>query len=264
MKPSMAIKPLVFAIAAVLAVAAQAGQNDRRGHHNGHHNGHHTPPPTRIYTDATATAHDRQSSTGNRIYNEGTENSAEMSSSASGASGNVGVNVAAGAGNQQDNAAAIANAGSTSSLDNSFVFGNADASARVTSSKRAPSIHRLLRRHHQWAWPHHTGRTRRPGKREHRTLLAWRLGSLVRTSLRLGIPLNQAQGARIANATGSAKSQRRRVSQCGWCYDWANARGSGQSGAGRGNRMPCDSGWSDCAAGRCHGPHEHPTEAGLP
>ena len=90
----------------------------------------HTPPPTRIHTDATANAHDRQTSTGNRIYNEGTENSAEMSSSASGASGNVGVNVAAGAGNQQDNAAAIANAGSTSSLDNSFVFGNADASAR--------------------------------------------------------------------------------------------------------------------------------------
>ncbi|HBK48464.1 MAG TPA: heme utilization protein, partial [Pseudomonas sp.] len=43
MKPSMAIKPLVFAIAAVMAVAVQAGQNDRRNdHHNGHHNnGHH-------------------------------------------------------------------------------------------------------------------------------------------------------------------------------------------------------------------------------
>jgi outer membrane usher protein FimD/PapC len=59
---------------------------------------------------------DKQTSTGNRIYNEGTQNSAEMSSSASGASGNVGVNVAGGNGNQQDNAAAIANASSDSSL----------------------------------------------------------------------------------------------------------------------------------------------------
>ena len=72
MKPSMALKPLVFAIAAVMAVAVQAGQNDRRGNHNGHHNGHHTPPPTRIPIDATANANDRQSSTDNRIRNEGT------------------------------------------------------------------------------------------------------------------------------------------------------------------------------------------------
>ena len=44
MKPSMALKPLVFAIAALMAVAVQAG-NDRRNddHHHGHNNnGHHT------------------------------------------------------------------------------------------------------------------------------------------------------------------------------------------------------------------------------
>ena len=92
MKPSMALKPLVFAIAALMAVAVQAEQGDRRGHGNGHN---HTPPPTKILVSATATANDRQSSTNNRILNEGTQNSAEMSSSASGASGNVGVNVAA-------------------------------------------------------------------------------------------------------------------------------------------------------------------------
>jgi hypothetical protein len=129
MKPSMALKPLVFAIAAVMAVAVQAGQNDWR---DGHHNDHHTPPPTKIPIYATANAWDNQSSTGNRIHNEGTVNEAEMNSSATGASGNVGVNVAAGNGNQQDNASAIANAASNSSLDNSFVFGTATATADVT------------------------------------------------------------------------------------------------------------------------------------
>ncbi|EJN25020.1 hypothetical protein PMI35_04150 [Pseudomonas sp. GM78] len=130
MKPSMALKPLVFAIAAVMAVAVQAGQNDRRGNH--HNGGHHTPPAKMIPISATANAHDRQSSTNNRIWNEGVENSAEMSSSAQGASGNVGVNVAAGNGNQQDNAAAIANAASdNAAIDNSFVFGSATANAEV-------------------------------------------------------------------------------------------------------------------------------------
>ncbi|MFK0088089.1 heme utilization protein [Pseudomonas sp. NPDC090755] len=127
MKPSMALKPLVFAIAAVMAVAVQAGQNDRRGHH---HN-HHQKPPTKISVYADAAAYDKQRSTNNFIKNEGTVNEAEMSSSASGTSGNVGVNVAAGNGNQQDNAAAIANAGSVSEIDNTFVFGDADATAQV-------------------------------------------------------------------------------------------------------------------------------------
>ncbi|MEK1839144.1 MAG: heme utilization protein [Pseudomonas sp.] len=128
MKPSMALKPLVFAIAAVMAVAVQA--NDWRD--NDHHHGHKPPPPTKIPVYATANAWDNQSSTGNRIRNEGTVNEAEMNSSATGASGNVGVNVAAGSGNQQDNASAIANAASNSSQDNSFVFGTAEATADVT------------------------------------------------------------------------------------------------------------------------------------
>ncbi|QFG29871.1 heme utilization protein [Pseudomonas umsongensis] len=141
MKPSMALKPLVFAIAAVMAVAVQAGQNDRRGNHH-HNGGHHTPPAKMIPISATANAHDRQSSTNNRIWNEGVENSAEMSSSAQGASGNVGVNVAAGNGNQQDNAAAIANAASdNAAIDNSFVFGTATASADVRQTSNRNVVH---------------------------------------------------------------------------------------------------------------------------
>lgn len=37
MKPTMALKPLVFALAAVMAMAAQAGG---QGNGNGHGNGH--------------------------------------------------------------------------------------------------------------------------------------------------------------------------------------------------------------------------------
>ena len=130
MKPSMAIKPLVFAIAAVMAVAAQADQNDRRGGHG--HNNNPRQMDRAVYTNADATATDSQRSTGNSIRNEGTINEAEMSSSGAGASGNVGVNVAAGNGNQQDNAAAIANTSSDNAdIDNSFVFGTATASADV-------------------------------------------------------------------------------------------------------------------------------------
>ena len=132
MKPSMAIRPLVFAIAAVMAVAVQAAPRNHDHHdddndNNGGQQNNQPPRPTMIPISATANANDRQRSTDNTIRNEGTINSAEMSSSGDGTSGNVGVNVAAGAGNQQDNAAAIANAASDSSLDNSFVFGTSDA-----------------------------------------------------------------------------------------------------------------------------------------
>ncbi|MCE6983987.1 heme utilization protein, partial [Pseudomonas frederiksbergensis] len=80
MKRWIAIKPLEFAIAAVVAVDVQAGQSDRRNdQHNGHHNnGQHTPPPTKIPVYATANAWDSQSSTDNHITNQGTINEAEM------------------------------------------------------------------------------------------------------------------------------------------------------------------------------------------
>lgn len=133
MKPTMAIKPLVFAIAAVMAVAVQAGQNDDWGHK---HHRDHTPPPKQIDVQATAKATDTQNSTNNYILNQGTKDSATMSNSGTGSSGNVGINVAGGDGNQQDNAAAIANAGSMSTLDNSFVFGNATSTASVKQTSK--------------------------------------------------------------------------------------------------------------------------------
>lgn len=64
-----------------------------------------------------------------------------MSSSGTGASGNVGVNVAAGNGNQQDNAAAIANTSSdNAAIDNSFVFGNSEATASVRQFSNGNSV----------------------------------------------------------------------------------------------------------------------------
>jgi hypothetical protein len=134
MKPSMAIKPLVFAIAAVMAVAVQAGQEDNHHRHDRGHD-HDKPKQQQVNISANASATDTQMSTGNYITNQGTKNNAKMSDSVQGNSGNVGVNVAAGDGNQQDNAAAIANAQSDSSAkDNSFVFGDAKSTAKVTQT----------------------------------------------------------------------------------------------------------------------------------
>ncbi|WP_163577960.1 hypothetical protein [Halomonas faecis] len=57
-----------------------------------------------------------QSSSDNRYYNDGTQNKAVLDNSLQGASGNIGVNVAAGAGNSQSNGLALA-VGSNSSAD---------------------------------------------------------------------------------------------------------------------------------------------------
>ncbi|POA30704.1 MULTISPECIES: heme utilization protein [unclassified Pseudomonas] len=130
MKPSMALKPLVFAIAAVMAIAVQAGQRDDEHHHR-----HHVNPKDTTNAGATANATDKQTSTNNYISNEGTKNTANMTNSATGASGNVGVNVAAGDGNQQDNAAAIA------SGDGSFVFGSVVATAKVTQTQNNNEVY---------------------------------------------------------------------------------------------------------------------------
>ncbi|RON09996.1 heme utilization protein [Pseudomonas brassicacearum] len=130
MKPTMAIKPLVFAIAAVMAIAAQAGQGGDEHHHR-----HHVNPKDTTNAGATANATDKQTSTNNYISNEGTKNTANMTNSATGASGNVGVNVAAGDGNQQDNAAAIA------SGDGSFVFGSVVATAKVTQTQNNNEVY---------------------------------------------------------------------------------------------------------------------------
>ena len=109
MKPTMALKPLVFALAALMAVAAQADSNR-----------HPTPTPAAT-SGASAVIADVQVSHDNNITNNGTLNSAKVTDSVKNTNGNVGVNAAAGSGNQQDNAAAIA------SSDQNFVLGTAAA-----------------------------------------------------------------------------------------------------------------------------------------
>ncbi|MCP1649488.1 heme utilization protein [Pseudomonas sp. GD04087] len=140
MKPTMALKPLVFAVAAIMAVAVHADNrdNDRgRGHHNdGHHQQQPKPPydpykDPRIDAGASAQVEDTQESSDNTVVNMGTKNTATVDSSLGTASGNVGVNVAAGDMNQQANAAALATA------DEKFIFGTAYASTDVTQTNEA-------------------------------------------------------------------------------------------------------------------------------
>lgn len=129
MKPTMALKPLVFALAAVMAMAAQADGN-RNGHGNGH--GNHGPQgPTldqmlSISAGAGAAVLDVQESDGNSVTNQATRNTAEATDSLNGSNGNMGANIAAGDGNQQDNAAALATA------DEDFIFGSALATSSAT------------------------------------------------------------------------------------------------------------------------------------
>ncbi|MCP1644437.1 hypothetical protein J2T41_004075 [Pseudomonas citronellolis] len=133
MKPTMALKPLVFAVTAVMAVSVYAG-NDRGPRHGHDHDNHHGQQQYDPYKDpripagASATVTDSQNSYNNNVINQGTKNTAGVSNSLGGASGNVGANVAAGDMNQQANAAALATA------DEHFIFGSAYASTSVTQS----------------------------------------------------------------------------------------------------------------------------------
>ncbi len=126
MKPTMALKPLVFALTALLAVAAHAGKPVETPPVI-------TPPPYTLDPTAAATAvvADVQVSDRNNVTNKAALNKAGVNDSIKGTNGNVGVNSAAGAGNQQDNAVAIATS------DESFVMGTALAltSASQTSSE---------------------------------------------------------------------------------------------------------------------------------
>ncbi|AMS17888.1 heme utilization protein [Pseudomonas chlororaphis] len=143
MKPTMALKPLVFALAAVMAIAAQAGGNDdNHGGHGGHggHNGHHgghgghggggqdLNTKLQLTAGAVANVTDEQFSSGNSVSNRGTHNNADASDSMNNSNGNMGANVAAGDGNQQDNAVALATA------DESFIFGSAVATSSATQT----------------------------------------------------------------------------------------------------------------------------------
>jgi hypothetical protein len=117
MKVSMALKPLVFAMAAAMAIAAQANQSGGR-HHN------HDPLLDRNAGDATAYAGRDQYIGEAQATNQGTENTVNIENSLS-SSGNIGANVAAGDMNQQANNVAIATA------DEAFVFGSAEAESTI-------------------------------------------------------------------------------------------------------------------------------------
>lgn len=144
MKPTMALKPLVFAVTAVMAVAVYAGNNENGNghhHHHGHGYGNHDPrtpydpyKDPRIEAGASAIVTDTQDSHGNSVSNEGTKNTGSVSGSLGSASGNVGVNVAGGDLNQQANAAALATA------DEKFIFGYAEASTTVDQKNHNNSV----------------------------------------------------------------------------------------------------------------------------
>ncbi|MBY1013850.1 hypothetical protein ILR34_26060 [Pseudomonas aeruginosa] len=131
MKATMVLTPLALAMAAVLSVSAYAGNE---GGHGGWHPPkppHHNPKPDIPASKkggASAVVMDAQLNYNNKVSNFGTVNNASVNGSIKDASGNVGVNVAAGDNNQQANAAALASA------DTSFVFGTATASTSVLQS----------------------------------------------------------------------------------------------------------------------------------
>lgn len=139
MNPTTALRPLAFALAAVMAFAAQAGGLDDHDQGNGHGNNHQPEGPTleqilQITAGAGAAVMDSQDSTDNTVLNQGTRNDAKVDNSLNNSNGNMGANVAAGDGNQQDNAAAIATA------DESFIFGTAVAVSSATQRSTGSTV----------------------------------------------------------------------------------------------------------------------------
>lgn len=113
MKIMWTIKPLAFAVAAGLTVSAVAQE---------------VPPPTTPGSFALATVIDTQTSNGNYVLNQGTQNASSLDGSLNDAAGNVGVNIASGDHNQQANSAAL------STADEMFVFGSATATVNLTQT----------------------------------------------------------------------------------------------------------------------------------
>lgn len=103
MKTTMALKPLAFALAALMAVAAQAGQP----------NHHPQPAPP---TTLAVTTNDGQSNHGNVVINDKTKNNGSVNDSLNNYSGVVGNNTLSGDNNQGKNDVAIG------SGDADFVF----------------------------------------------------------------------------------------------------------------------------------------------
>lgn len=135
MKASMTLKPLVFAIAAAMAVGvAQASNNDGRGydrHHDRHHHQKYDPKFDRDAGDANAYAGRDQYIGNANVSNEGTENTVDVDDTLNDSNGNMGANVAAGSMNQQANNVAIATA------DEDFVFGVATANSTIEQESDA-------------------------------------------------------------------------------------------------------------------------------
>ncbi|MDO9321034.1 MAG: hypothetical protein Q7U01_05315 [Pseudomonas sp.] len=126
MKTQYMLTPLAMALAALVSASTFASDNGNNG------------GPGQGYNQdgGSASIHDHQLSEGNKVLNEGTENDASIDGSLGAASGNIGVNVAAGDNNQQANAAALATA------DAGFVFGSAaKASIEVGQVGTHNSVH---------------------------------------------------------------------------------------------------------------------------
>ncbi|NWA81433.1 heme utilization protein [Pseudomonas sp. D2002] len=114
MKTTMALKPLAFALAALMAVAAQAGQP----------NHHPQPAPT----TASATTLDGQSNHSNVVINDKTKNNASANDSYNHISGVANGNVLSGDNNQGKNDVAIV------SGDADFVFASAGTAQSNTGN----------------------------------------------------------------------------------------------------------------------------------
>ncbi|AFY19684.1 hypothetical protein [Pseudomonas sp. UW4] len=131
MNPTTALKPLAFALAAVMAFAAQAAGVDDPEQANGQGSNQQPNGPSleqilQITAGAGAAVLDSQESSDSGVVNRGTQNDAKIDNSLNNSNGNMGANVAAGNGNQQDNAAALATA------DEAFIFGSAVAVSSAT------------------------------------------------------------------------------------------------------------------------------------
>lgn len=104
MKPTLALKPLVFALAALMAVAAQADNQDKW-----------KPTPAPSGTVA-AVVTDSQLSKDNKFDDTKTNNDASANHSLNNSDGNLGANVASGSGHQQANSVAITSSAAKDAL----------------------------------------------------------------------------------------------------------------------------------------------------
>ena len=120
MKKPFTMTPVALAIAAVLCSAAWAGDDKSK-----------SEPGSAATSGAQAAVSGKQMQNGNAVHNEIVDNNATIDGEhMKNAKGNLGVNVAGGANNQQANEAAL------SAVDAQFVFG----AASTTSEQKSTSV----------------------------------------------------------------------------------------------------------------------------